>query len=125
MAKCNRLGCLTPSVGQGRCAKHGGEDRKQKHIRLHGRARPDYHKLYATKGWASLRLKMLAAQPLCQRCKQYNIIEPGVDVDHVISHKGDTDLFYNRGNLQVLCRRCHSWKTQREGRVPAEDLDFR
>lgn len=28
-------------------------------------------------------------------------------VDHVTPHKGDRDLFLDRDNLQLLCKRCH------------------
>jgi 5-methylcytosine-specific restriction endonuclease McrA len=27
--------------------------------------------------------------------------------DHVIPHKGDESLFWDAGNLQGLCKRCH------------------
>lgn len=32
-------------------------------------------------------------------------------MDHIIDHKGDMDLFLDKGNLQTLCARCHGRKS--------------
>jgi len=35
-------------------------------------------------------------------------------VDHVIPHRGDEALFWDRSNWRPLCKRCHDQKTRRE-----------
>jgi 5-methylcytosine-specific restriction protein A len=37
-----------------------------------------------------------------------------VVVDHIIPHKGDKALFWDSGNWQALCKRCHDVKTATE-----------
>jgi len=43
-------------------------------------------------------------------------------VDHIVPHKGDADLFWQRTNWQPLCKPCHDRKTATEdggwGRLP-------
>ena len=31
-------------------------------------------------------------------------------VDHIVAHKGDMALFWNRRNWQAACKSCNSWK---------------
>jgi len=40
-------------------------------------------------------------------------------VDHIVPHEGDDARFKDMGNLQYLCRECHSAKTLRESRARA------
>ncbi|WP_330164070.1 HNH endonuclease [Paenibacillus campinasensis] len=35
-------------------------------------------------------------------------------VDHIIPHKGDPKLFWDKNNWQALCKKCHDTKTARE-----------
>ena len=121
LAKCNRLGCLSKAIGQGRCQDHGGIERSSKWVRSRG----DHHKLYNNKKWATLRVHILHTYPLCLRCKYYGYLKEAVDVDHIQAHKGNVDLFYSISNLQTLCRSCHSWKTQRENEDYNPELDWR
>jgi 5-methylcytosine-specific restriction protein A len=37
-------------------------------------------------------------------------------VDHVVPHRGDAILFWDRANWQSMCKPCHDTKTTREGR---------
>ncbi|WP_233882799.1 HNH endonuclease [Brevibacillus laterosporus] len=37
-------------------------------------------------------------------------------VDHIVPHKGDKTLFWDRKNWQPLCEQCHNRKTAREDR---------
>ncbi|MGA9851855.1 MAG: HNH endonuclease [Gammaproteobacteria bacterium] len=32
-------------------------------------------------------------------------------VDHIVPHRGNTTIFWDRTNWQSLCRRCHNRKT--------------
>jgi 5-methylcytosine-specific restriction protein A len=45
-------------------------------------------------------------------------------VDHIIPHKGDMGLFWDKANWQSLCKPCHDSKTRLEdggfGNVPRE-----
>jgi 5-methylcytosine-specific restriction protein A len=38
------------------------------------------------------------------------------DVDHVVPHRGDRQLFWDTSNHQALCHSCHSRKTGKEKR---------
>ena len=40
------------------------------------------------------------------------------DVDHIIPHRGDQKLFWDKSNWQALCHRHHSMKTRREDQTP-------
>ncbi|MEO4040348.1 HNH endonuclease signature motif containing protein [Hoeflea sp. CAU 1731] len=40
--------------------------------------------------------------------------KPAKVVDHIIPHKGDRKLFWDRSNWQPLCTPCHSSKKQRQ-----------
>ena len=39
-------------------------------------------------------------------------------VDHVVPHRGDEQLFWDRSNWRALCKRCHDQKTRREDQTP-------
>ena len=104
--KCRRVGCLNKSTHRGHCDVHQSTSTP-----ANKRVRPDYHKLYNTAWWRRTRIHILNNSPLCVICKSYGYTTPAVDVDHIVDHKGDEELFYDGANLQALCRRCHSQKT--------------
>lgn len=54
-----------------------------------------------------LRKMIMAEQPIC---KVEGCNEPGIDLDHINGNPWDR----RRENLQMLCRSCHSVKTDRE-----------
>lgn len=62
--------------------------------------------------WQRLRTSFLAVNPLCVHCLALDIIKPATDVDHIVPHRGDKELF-DQGELQALCGPCHSRKTAR------------
>lgn len=69
---------------------------------------------YRTARWARLRGLVLQAQPWCVECLAAGRpIADATDVDHKVPHRGSAALFWDRANLQGLCRSCHSRKTQR------------
>ena len=35
-------------------------------------------------------------------------------VDHMVPHRGDEKLFWDRSNWRALCKRCHDKKTGNE-----------
>lgn len=60
--------------------------------------------------WDVERAAFLKACPRCTRCG-----EPATVVDHVMPHRGDPKLFWNRSNWKGLCATCHSrWKQSTE-----------
>ena len=71
--------------------------------------------LYRTKRWRDvLRPWTLQMNPFCVTCLAIGRETPTAEIDHVVPHEGDADLFFDRGNLQGLCYRCHVLKTKRE-----------
>ena len=60
--------------------------------------------------WRRLRDAHLAAHPLCVGCG-----EPASIVDHITPHRGHDRLRLDPGNLQSVCRGCHTVKTKAEG----------
>lgn len=83
---------------------------------LAGRAtpRPTYRKLY-TKAWDAASRRFLAepANNYCRECERQGRVEVATQTDHVIPHRGDVGLFWDRSNWQPLCQSCHSSKTAR------------
>jgi 5-methylcytosine-specific restriction enzyme A len=64
--------------------------------------------------WQQARESFLRDHPLCVKCKEQGRVVPSFVVDHIIPHKGDKKLFWNRNNWQALCKTCHDSKTARE-----------
>lgn len=67
--------------------------------------------------WQRLRALHIAEHPLCAACEQEGLVEPAVDVDHVIPHCGDDALRLDPTNLRSLCKRHHGIKTARDVRA--------
>jgi 5-methylcytosine-specific restriction endonuclease McrA len=74
----------------------------------------DWHHLYNRAAWKRLRAAQLTAQPLCEMCKKAGRDEVATVVDHKKAHKGDEKLFFDRKNLQSLCKTHHDAAKQRE-----------
>jgi 5-methylcytosine-specific restriction protein A len=65
--------------------------------------------------WQKARVTYLRSHPLCAECERQGRTTPATLVDHIIPHKGDTNLFWDvDGNWQPLCKPCHDRKTARE-----------
>ena len=67
-----------------------------------------------TTAWRKASKAFLVAHPLCAECLKHGITKPATEVDHIIPHKGNKDLFWNQNNWQSLCHECHSRKTVKE-----------
>ncbi len=61
---------------------------------------------------ATQRFKM--ENPLCVECLAEGRVTAVQVVDHIVPHKGDVDLFWDRGNWQSLCKKHHSQKTAKQ-----------
>lgn len=61
-----------------------------------------------------MRYRQLWDQPLCQMCQEAGHIVAATVVDHKQTHKGDPELFWNKNNLQSLCKVHHDVSKQRD-----------
>lgn len=107
---CHHPGCpeLVPS-GQKYCEKHKPlhpEEVRSANDRGYNRA------------WQKARMVYLAAHPLCVMCEKEGRYRKATVVDHIIPHRGDERLFWDRNNWQALCKRHHDLKTGNEDSRP-------
>ena len=102
--KCTYPGCSS-LVKSGRCSKHSS-------ARIYRDA--NAVRLYNSYEWKVLRKEQLEKEPMCMDCMLNNIIKVATDVDHIQPHRGDPKLFFDKNNLQSLCKKHHSMKTARE-----------
>lgn len=75
--------------------------------------------------WRKTRARFLADNPLCAVCLLNGRTTAATEVDHIIPHQGDQYLFNDPGNLQALCKPCHSRKTATEVNRRQYGLDGR
>ena len=103
---CRHPGC--PALTRdGWCDKH-----RPKHCR---RSSAAYHSWYLLPIWRDkLRIEQLLREPFCRECAKRGIRTRATDVDHIVDHKGNWDMFCDPNNLESLCHSCHSRKTARE-----------
>ena len=95
------------------CAQVTTRRRCLAHAAVAEHARPNYalRRWYRTPRWQALRATILReAGYTCADCGQVFL---ALEVDHIVRHEGDPARFWDRANLQALCRMCHSRKTQR------------
>jgi 5-methylcytosine-specific restriction protein A len=69
--------------------------------------------LYNTSMWRSLRKKAIAECPYCAKCGIAKE-EARLEVHHVIPPRGNKELFFDPGNLIVICGGCHKIITAEE-----------
>jgi 5-methylcytosine-specific restriction protein A len=77
---------------------------------------------YTTR-WQKARKTYLMSHPLCVMCKRDGRVTPATVVDHIRSHKGDQQLFWDTGNWQPLCKPHHDRDKQREERSRFQAVD--
>ncbi|TPM61098.1 HNH endonuclease [Mesorhizobium sp. B2-2-4] len=61
--------------------------------------------------WDRERAAYLYLHNTCRKCGR-----EATTVDHIIPHRGDRSLFWNRSNWQPLCTSCHNSVKQRQER---------
>ena len=105
---CAQPGCAT-LVDHGCCPAHTRAQRIEQEAR-----RENAHQRGYDRRWAKARAVFLAREPLCRRCLGRGVLTKATEVDHVVPHRGDLSLFWNRANWQPLCKPCHSTKTAGE-----------
>lgn len=106
MQFCNEPGCgvLVPN---GRCPTHAPRGRL---------TRQDYakvHRWMVSARWLRLRAQALRDEPFCRQCRARGRKVLTVDIDHIVKHNGNAVRFWDRSNLQGLCKPCHTVKTNR------------
>lgn len=63
--------------------------------------------------WQQARERFLAEHPLCVMCSREGRVTAATVVDHVVPHRGDERLFWDRSNWQPLCKAHHDGAKQR------------
>lgn len=127
---CKHPGCGELTQG-GWCDKHKPEAKVYISINRPPdkcKKRASAHKRGYTYRWQTVRKDFLSKHPWCAECQRQGRLTTATEVDHIIPHKGDRRLFWDRSNWQPLCHSCHSRKTAREdggfGRVsPPQEKD--
>jgi 5-methylcytosine-specific restriction enzyme A len=103
--------CATPGCPHltttARCPDHTTLHQARQDRRYH---QAPHRRVYKTAAWQRLRKRLLQDHPWCQSpgCHQ-----PATDVDHIVPLADGGEPF-DETNLQTLCKRHHSQKTQRE-----------
>jgi 5-methylcytosine-specific restriction protein A len=115
---CSAPNCYT-LVRSGRCPEHGTQRRQVADSRRGTRTQRGYD----SKRWQPSRDRFIQEYPLCgmrpkdqppvmSRCHDEGRHTPAAQVDHVIPHRGDQALFWDReGNWQSLCASCGGRKS--------------
>lgn len=74
----------------------------------------DNHKyVYNTSTWVNLRLEYLSRNPLCEHCKEKEIVKLASEVHHKIyisvgkTKEQKQAIGFNPNNLMSLCSECH------------------
>jgi 5-methylcytosine-specific restriction protein A len=105
---CGEPGCGV-LVTSGRCQAHTSR------ARLTQLAYAKAHRWYCSARWQRLRAEVLRDEPFCRSCLANGRKVITSDIDHIQKHNGEAVLFWNRSNLQGLCKACHAVKTARGG----------
>ena len=58
--------------------------------------------------WRKARAEFLARHRFCVECGA-----PATVVDHIVPHRGDPIIFWDRSRWQPMCATCHGRKTAR------------
>jgi len=79
----------------------------------HDANRPSARQRGYTRDWERARADFLKHYSVCANA---NCRAQATVVDHIIPHRGDQDLFWDRSNWQPLCLHCHNSVKQRQER---------
>jgi 5-methylcytosine-specific restriction enzyme A len=105
---CSTPGCAALVAEGSRCPAH-----QAAHYRQQDAGRPSSSDRGYDTRWRTLRLHVLAREPLCRSCRARGLIKRASEVDHIVPIRAG-GARYDKSNLQPLCRSCHSAKTMRE-----------
>ena len=105
---CNHGSCPRLTAGA-YCQDH--QPAARRHERRHYTGIPGVN--YGRR-WQAARARYLAEQPWCVTCAAVGVRTLATDLDHIVPHEGDHDLFWDETNWQGLCEAHHGAKTARE-----------
>ena len=105
---CLSSGCKDFASNKGYCDKH------QSRVKQRDRDRGTAHQRGYDAEWKKHRAQFLLEHPLCVECRRKGYVMPATVVDHIVPHKGDKVLFWDKNNWQSLCKSCHDRKTATE-----------
>jgi 5-methylcytosine-specific restriction protein A len=113
MYLCKYPGCRNLVDKRGYCVIHAYMQRIEDERKLqwynNSKYKNDWTDWYYTSKWKSARAKYLKENPICVSCGA-----PATVVDHIIPHRGNEELFWDKENWQSLCDGCHNRKTRIE-----------
>lgn len=110
MQPCRKHGCKGYAVEGGYCKDHQHLAKPFASIE----DRPSAFKRGYDRRWQQVRRIFLRQHPLCVECGKDGRTTLATEVDHIVPHRGDRDLFWDQNNWQPLCKRCHTKKTAKE-----------
>jgi 5-methylcytosine-specific restriction protein A len=96
----------------GRCDTHKHVEREAK--KQYDKERGTAHQRGYTSKWTQYSKAYRERHPLCVECEKQGRLVLAEVVDHIIPHRGDMALFWDRNNHQGLCKTCHDRKTASE-----------
>lgn len=103
-----RLKNLAPAIGTLEPRLSTATYRDERERSAVRRARDPWRKWYSTARWRQLRMEVLTeAMFSCAHCKRLEGKTALLVADHIRPHRGDPALFWDRANLQCLCKQCH------------------
>lgn len=105
---CNQHGCVVLTNGR-YCDDHKKKAQQQQDKRRGTAAQRGYGSQ-----WRKARAGYLRNHPLCVMCERDGRIVQAVIVDHIVPHKMDRELFWDKANWQPLCKHHHDVKTAKE-----------
>lgn len=111
---CKYPGCYAYANDDGYCDKHQAyhvADAPKPKTPWDGAARPN-DALYNTHRWRVLRANVVRKYGQCAVCGSTD----NLTVHHITPPRGDGELFFDDGNLIVLCKACHDRQTAQEHR---------
>ncbi len=84
--------------------------------------RAPWRKWYGLARWKKLRWSCLVRDHFtCAMCGRIEADTGQLHADHVRAHRGDPARFWDAGNVQTLCARCHNSKKQKQERRAARN----
>ena len=113
---CKHPGCEELVASGSYCDKHKSdyEERQKERKAKFDRTRESAAKRGYDARWQRARETYLKRHTLCVECMSEGKLTPATVVDHIIPHKGDSKLFWDKTNWQPLCKRHHDIKTAKE-----------
>ena len=102
MVSGRRRACAAPRCPNTTAAGSYCDEHKAKYARPHAPVNP----IYVSREWREFRKRFLRDHPVCVVCGG-----KADTCDHIEPWKGNLALFYDPGNIEGLCWRCHSRKT--------------